>query len=203
MHRPLINATKIKDQEESNGRRNLAQILVSDFKINHDQIFSEVAGFYGFRKISLKEENIDKNRIVYIRKMFELLPEIIQEQMKKEKIIVLKNDEHKADKLIFVAADPTNHKIPDIARALGAKRYEVYYAALNELQYLFDLVFPPENEFLKTLQESEVEIEDEIEEETLDEAAIEAEINKSILVNLVEGMLLELGLRILHKQRFH
>jgi len=79
-----------------------------------------------------------------------------------------------------------------IARALGAKRYEVCYVRFKDMQNLFDKVFPPENEFLKVLEESKIEItEDQLEEETLDEAAIEAEINKSMLVNLVEGMLVE------------
>ncbi|MBD3288969.1 type II/IV secretion system protein, partial [candidate division KSB1 bacterium] len=62
----------------------------------------------------------------------------------------------------------------------------------KEIQQLLDLAFPPENEFFKTIEESQIDFtEEEEEEETLDEAAIEAEINKSVLVNLFEGMLLE------------
>lgn len=188
----LKKALKIKEQEETNKRRSLAQILVNDFHIDHDSVFREVASLYGFRKISLAKENLNKGRIEFIQKMFDPLPESLREQMKTEKILVLRYDEYRPYKVIIIAADPTNRKIPVIARAIGAKRYEVCYVRLKELQYLLDLAFPPENEFLKTFEESQIEItEDETEEETLDEAAIEAEINKSMLVSLVEGMLLE------------
>jgi len=110
----LMSATKIKELDDTNGKRDLAQILVENFNIDHDSIYGEVAGFYGFKKVELKDENINKNRIEFIRKMFHLLPETLQEQMKLEKIIVFKYDEQKSDKLIFIAADPTNRKIPVI-----------------------------------------------------------------------------------------
>ncbi len=188
----LDRALKIKEQEDSKTRRSLAQILVSDFGVDHDSVFKEVANLYGFREIYLADENIDKNRIDFIKKLVEPLPQALKEQMRTEKILPLKYDEQRPDKLILISADPTSRAIPLIARALGAKRYEVCYVRLKDIQNLFDKVFPPENEFLKVLEESKIEItEEELEEETLDEAALEAEINKSMLVNLVEGMLVE------------
>lgn len=188
----LERALKVKEQEDSKTRRSLAQILVNDFNIDHDAVFKEVANLYGFREIYLADENIDKNRIDFIKKLVEPLPQALKEQLREEKILPLKYDEQKPDKLILIAADPTSRSIPVIARALGVKRYEVCYVRLKDMQNLFEKVFPPENEFLKVLEESKIEItEEELEEETLDEAAIEAEINKSMLVNLVEGMLVE------------
>jgi len=188
----LERALKVKEQEDSKTRRSLAQILVNDFNIDHDAVFKEVANLYGFREIYLADENIDKNRIDFIKKLVEPLPQALKEQLREEKILPLKYDEQKSDKLILIAADPTSRSIPVIARALGVKRYEVCYVRLKDMQNLFEKVFPPENEFLKVLEESKIEItEEELEEETLDEAAIESEINKSMLVNLVEGMLVE------------
>ncbi|MBN2008340.1 Flp pilus assembly complex ATPase component TadA [candidate division KSB1 bacterium] len=185
----LIKAAKVKEFEK---KRSLAQILVDDYAIEHDTVFSEVASLYGFRKISLAKENINKGRIEFIRKMFEPLPEPLREQMREEKILVLRYDPNRPYKIIIIAADPTNRKIPMIARVIGAKRYEVCYVRLDEMQYLLDLVFPPQNEFLANLEDQEIEIEEnESEEDNFDEAAIEAEINKSMLVNLVEGMLIE------------
>ena len=63
----------------------------------------------------------------------------------------------------------------------------------KDLQSLFEQVIPPENEFLKLLENSQVGIQmkDEEEESALDEEALEAEISKSALVNLVEGALVE------------
>lgn len=188
----LKGALEVKEKENPNGRRNLAQILVNDFDMDHDSIFDEVAGFYGFKKLSIKKEHVHAKRIEFIKKVFEQLPEMLQDQMKQEKILVYKRDENKPDKWIIIAADPTSRTSSTIARSIGAKKYEVCYVPRNEIRQILDLVFPPENEFLKTIEESQVEItEDDEEEDTLDEAAIEAEINKSVLVNLIEGMLLE------------
>ncbi len=54
-------------------------------------------------------------------------------------------------------------------------------------------VIPPENEFLKLLENSQVgiQVKEEEDDNALDEDALEAEISKSALVNLVEGALVE------------
>jgi len=187
----LKNALEVKEKESANGRRNLAQILVNDFALDSDSIFDEVAGFYGFRKLTIKKEQVDAERIEFIKAVFEQLPAALQEQMKREKILVYKQDEKTPDKYIIIAADPTNRVAATIARAIGAKKYDVCFVSTREIQLILDLVFPQENEFLKTIEEDQVEIADEEDDDGLDEAAIEAEINKSVLVNLVEGMLLE------------
>lgn len=56
----LKRALRLKEQEDTTKKRSLAQILVSDFNIDHDSVFSEVADLYGFKKISLVHENINK-----------------------------------------------------------------------------------------------------------------------------------------------
>ncbi|RMG64714.1 MAG: type II/IV secretion system protein [Calditrichaeota bacterium] len=189
----LEAALRIRQQEDPQKQRSLAQILVEDFELDRDQIFEEVKNLYGFRQIRLSEEEIDDNRIAFIRKMFEPLPEYLQERMKQDKILILRYDHRNPSKLIIVAADPTNRIIPSIARALGVKKYEVCYMRYAEVQSLLERAFPLENEFLREMNDSQqLELTDEeIEEELLDEEKIESEINKSALVNLVEGMLVE------------
>lgn len=188
----LDKAMRIKNQEDPRDRRTLAQILVSEFGLDHDRVFREVKNLYGFREIRLSDEQIDGRRINFIRKMFDPLPAALQERMKEEKILILRYDKKNPFKFIFITPDPTNRHIPAIARAIGAKRYEICYVRLSDFQGLMENVFPLENEFLKEIDDGEIEIpEDEVEGETLEEEAIDAEINKSMLVNLVEGMLVE------------
>ncbi len=188
----LERAIKVKEQDDSNRRRSLAQILVKDFNIEHDSVFREVTELYGFREIYLKDENVDQKRIDFMRKMLELLPDSLRNLMREDKLVVFKYDEYRPYKLIFLAADPTSTNIPVIARAIGAKRYEVCYVRYKDLQVLLDSVFPEQNEYLKVLEDMSLEIdEEEMDDVSLDEAAIDAEINKSLLVNLVEGMLIE------------
>ncbi len=188
----LEAALRIRRQEDPQKQRSLAQILVEEFELDRDQVFEEVKNLYGFRQIRLSEEEIDDNRLAFIRKMMEPIPEYLQERMKEDKILILRYDNRNPNKLIIVAADPTSRLIPSVARAIGVKKYEVCYMRYAEIQSLLERAFPLENEFLREMNDSQLELSgDDIEEELLDEEKIESEINKSALVNLVEGMLVE------------
>jgi type IV pilus assembly protein PilB len=187
----LDKAIKLRDTGQKNGRT-LAQILVQDFNVDHDSIFQQVTQLYGFREVSLEKEKIDDNRVNFMRKMLDPLPEAMRTLMREQKILVYKYDEFRPYVLIILASDPTNKSIPQIARSIGAKRYEVCYVKIEELSSLLEKIYPEENVYLKEMDDMAMEIEGEgVEEDSLDEEAIEAEINKSLLVNLVEGMLVE------------
>lgn len=187
----LEKAIKLKESGQKDGRT-LAQILVKDFSVNHDSVFQHVTQLYGFREIDLDNEDINDNRINFMRKMLDPLPEPMRHLMKEEKILVYKYDEFRPYVIIILAADPTNKQISNISRAIGAKRYEVCYVKLQQLESLIEKIYPEENVYLKEMDDMALEIEGAPDsEESLDEEAIEAEINKSLLVNLVEGMLVE------------
>jgi type IV pilus assembly protein PilB len=187
----LEKAIKLKESAKKNGR-SLAQILVKDFNVSHDVVYQHVIQLYGFRQVSLEKENIDDNRINFMRKMLDPMPDAMRTLMKEEKILVYKYDEYRPYVLIILAADPTNKHIANIARSIGAKRYEVCYVKLSELESLLEKIYPEENLYLKEMDDMALEIEGgDVDGEGLDEEAIEAEINKSLLVNLVEGMLVE------------
>ena len=48
-HKILEQALKIKDNDQTKLKRNLAQILVDEFNFDHDLIFREVAVLYAFK----------------------------------------------------------------------------------------------------------------------------------------------------------
>lgn len=187
----LEKSLKIKDAELGKNRRNLGQILVEEFNADHDAVFREVAGIYAFREVYLTDENIDKSRIDFIRKIIDPLPQNVRELMLQVKMLPLKFDEKQPDKLIIITADPTNRKIPPIARNFGVKKYEVAFCRMRELQGLLEQVAPAENEFLRMLEDAEVGVEFKEDESLVDEEELEAEINKSALINLLEGCLIE------------
>ena len=188
----LEKSLKVKESEEKKNRRNLGQILVNDFNADHDAVFREVADLYAFREIYIADEKVDKGRIEFIRRYIDALPANVRDMLIQTKMLPLRFDEKQPDKLIIIAADPTDRQIPLIARNFGAKKYEVAYCRLKELQDLFEKVIPPENEFLKLLENSQVGVQFREEDEAIvDEEALEAEISKSALVNLVEGSLVE------------
>jgi len=188
----LEKAIQIRESEDGKIKRNLGQVLVSDFRLDHDLVFNEVANLYAFREIRLHTEDIDDNRIKFIRKFVNGLPENISNLMIKTRLLPLRFDKKQTDKLILIAADPTDRNIPTIARHFGVKKYEICYSRIKDLQHLFDQVMPKKNEFLKMLEEGNVELDDvDHRDEGLNEEELEAEINKSALINLIEGVLVE------------
>jgi len=189
----LEKSLKIKDGEDKKNRRNLGQILVNDFGADHDAVFREVADLYAFREVYLADEALDNGRVEFIKKYVDGLPQNVRDMVVQSRMLPLRYDEKQPDKLIIVAADPTDRRIPLIAREFGAKKYEVAYCRLKDLQNLLEQVIPPQNEFLKLLEDSRVgiQVKEEDDENALDEDALEAEISKSALVNLVEGALVE------------
>ena len=187
----LEKSLRVKDGEEKKNRRNLGQILVSDFNIDHDLVFREVANLYAFREVYLNDENVGSQRIDFIKKFVDALPEGQRDLLIQTKMMPLKFDEKQGDKLIIIASDPTAREIPNIARNFGVKKYEVCYCRLKDLQGLMEQVIPPQNEFLKLLADTDVTLPTGEEEAVVDEEALEAEINKSALANLIEGALVE------------
>ena len=190
----LEKSLKMKDSEDNKkNRKNLGQILVSEFGADHDAVFREVANLYAFREIYLNDEKTDEARIAFIKKFVDALPDQQRETMIQAKMLPFKYDERQTDKLIVVAADPTDKNLPIVARSFNVKKYEICYVRLKDLQQLMERVAPAQNEFLKLLNENEITVEEsEISgDESIDEEALQAEITKSAIVNLFEGCLVE------------
>jgi type IV pilus assembly protein PilB len=155
----LEKSLKMKDSEENKkNRKNLGQILVSEFGADHDAVFREVANLYAFREVYLNDEKIDDARVAFVKKFVDALPEAQREMMTQSKMLPFKFDERQPDKLIIVAADPTDRNLPVVARSFNVKKYEICYVRLKDLQGLMEKVAPKQNEFLKLLEEDKVNL---------------------------------------------
>lgn len=188
----LERALNAKNNDKSKVKRNLAQILVQDFGYDHDQIFREVAILYAFRELETKPEDISENRLQLIRNLVEGGGENLKKLMIEKEIIPFMFDERNRDKLILAATDPTDRDIAKIAFGLNAKKHEVVFIKKKDFEKLKNILFPPENEFLKELEKEQQEfLESPIDDSGIDEQELEAEINRSALINLVEGALIE------------
>ncbi len=187
----LEKSLHVREGEDKKNRRNLGQILVTDFNIEHDLVFREVANLYAFREIYLNDENVDLTRIEFIRKFVDGIQPQYRDMLLHSKMMPLKYDEKQSDKLIIIACDPTDRNLPVIARNFNVKKYEVCYCRLKDLDGLMIKVVPPENAFLKQLENASDTIDTTAEDESVDEDVLNSEINKSALVNLFEGCILE------------
>jgi type IV pilus assembly protein PilB len=187
----LEKALNAKANDKSKIKRNLAQILVQDFNYDHDTIFREVAILYAFRELEVHPEEVPHEKLNAIKQMINGAGDQMKNQMLEHKIIPFMYDERIKDKLILAAIDPTDRNIPKIAFGLNAKKYEVLYIRKKDYEKLILTILPPENVYLKMMEEVAPEIQIDKDEGALDEEALDAEINKSALINLVEGALVE------------
>ncbi|MBV6420044.1 MAG: hypothetical protein DAHOPDDO_01271 [Ignavibacteriaceae bacterium] len=187
----LDKALNAKFNDRNKLKRNLAQILVDDFNYEHDLIFREVAILYAFRELDIDLQTIQPNYLDAIRNMMEGGGEDLKELMLKDNIIPFMYDEQVKDKLIIAATDPTNKNVQKVAFGLNAKKTEVIFIKKKDYDQLIEKLFPPENVFLKNISEDMENLIPTEDREDLDEDELDAEINKSALINLVEGALVE------------
>lgn len=187
----LEESLKAKQHDQGKLKRNLAQILVQEFKFDHDTIFREVAVLYAFKELNIHIDELTDERIASIRRLMNSRGEEIKKTLLEHKVIPYKYDDRQRDKLILAAVDPTDRALTKIAYSLDAKKYEINYLRKKDYDKLIEIILPPENEFLKMIEESDEEIHLEAEESTVDEEQLDAEINKSALINLIEAALVE------------
>lgn len=187
----LEKSLQVRENEDKKTRRNLGQILVNDFHVDHDAVFREVANLYAFRELHIAEGDLTQERIDFIKHYVEILPDAYRDLMIQTMMLPYRFDDKQQDKLIIIASDPTDRNIPVVARYFGVKKYEVCYCRLKNVQGVMEHAITIENEFLKFLADAEVDLSTDSDENALDEEALETEINKSALVNLVEGLLVE------------
>lgn len=188
----LEEALKIKQNDQSKLKRNLAQILVDEFDFDHDTVFREVAVLYAFKELNIHPEQIPEARINEIKKLMNSQGEDVKKLLQEHRVIPYKFDERQRDKLILAAVDPTDRALSKIAFSLNVKKYEINYLRKKDYNKLIEVLIPPENEFLKMMEDVDEEIHVEDEPDTsLDEEELDAEINKSALINLIEGALIE------------
>lgn len=190
----IVNAVLLKNNEGSfrNGKsgRNLAQILVQDFDMDHDTIYREVADLYAFRTFHIVPEEREKV-LDSIKKLINSYPSELRQEMLKNKVLPIMFDQQIKDKLLLAAVDPTLRDIPKIAYSLNAKSYDIFFFPNEEYEQVIEILIPPENEYLKKIQNEQTVYEAAKDDLTVDESLLEVEINKSALINLFEGALVE------------
>ncbi len=187
----LEKALVAKTEDKSKIKRNLGQILVQDFDFDHDTIFREVAILYAFRELEMPEGDMLQQKLESIKQVVDKCSDQMKQMMSEHKVIPYAFDLRIKDKIILAAIDPTDRAIPKIAFGLNARKYEVVFIKKRDYDRIIQSILPAENTFLKQMNETSSEFEIESDEASLDEQELDAEINKSALINLVEGALVE------------
>ncbi len=186
----LEKALAAKKADELKKRRNLAQILVSEFNFDHDTIFREVSVLYAFRELNISVSELSDERIEEIKRLLKSKGDEVRDQFLLHKVLPYSYDKLR-DRLVLAAVDPTDKELTKIAYSLNIKKFEVNFLRKKDYDKLVEIIAPVENEFLKAIESSSEEINVEIEETNVNEEELDAEINKSALVNLIEASLVE------------
>jgi type IV pilus assembly protein PilB len=184
---------KQKYSQEGRIKKNLAQILVQDLNFDHDLIFKEVSSFYAFRTVDLDVKKIPEKILTDLRNLLDTFDIEIKKMLLHVKMLPLMFDINNKNRLIFGATDPTDKEILRIVQRLNVDKYEITYLPPDRYEKLIEILIPPENEFLKNLEELEDQYQSPIQssEGSIDEGLLQIEINKSALINLFEGALIE------------
>jgi len=171
----------------------LTRMLVSDFLLPHDRVYENLAQFYSFKEFSIELESMGAKELSYNREILAKFPDDLKKKLFYNKILPLcRNSADSRDALKILASDPTNKLVQEIPKQTPYKKLDVCWCRLNTLEELIERISPHKNEFLQLLEESRSVIFDV--EETLpelSEQALDEEINKSLLVNLFEGALID------------
>lgn len=188
----LEKALQVKKNDKSIPKRNLAQILVQDFNFDHDLIYQEVSNVYSFDIYSPEKYPITDKDIEDVRNIINSVPESVRKFCIENKVLPIKLTGPQRDKLLIVTSDPLNRNLDQITANFNYRKREYIFIKKKDFDELLEKILPPENIYLKMLQDTPEEITiEEKQEEEIDEAALEAEIQKSTLINLVEGALIE------------
>ncbi len=188
----VSKALTTKEKEAGRRHRSLAEILVDEYKLDHHTVFSEVARIYAFKTLKI-DEAMTERRINLIKQMIESLTQEQRAVLFKARTLPLQFDSRTPDKLVLISSIPIHRDIPRIANFFRALKYEVYYAEQKQLQSHIDNILRGDNAFLESIKDMEAELEESDMEggSDIDEAELDQEINKSMLVNLFEGCLVE------------
>jgi len=190
--RQLQEAADCQSREPRNAKRKIIDILIDDFHIDRHAIFMEMARLYGFPIVDVSPANVDRERIEFIKEFVYSMPEEISNELLQNKVVPFKWHDYKRNVIILVTGDPSNESLYAAAHKLEIADFDLAYAPLEDIEHLIHEIFYSNNEFLQQVfdEASEIEVFED-DNRLVDEDALDAEINKSRLVNLIEGMLVE------------
>ncbi len=161
-------------------------------------VYGTAADVYSFPRIELTSKLIDDK---LVKSFVDSLPPRKRLRLLELQLLPIRSErdqKRKVDKLIFASYDPARTVALKFMQELNLHHFEIYYTPKELLVPIFQKLFPPRNEYLERLAESDTagmfDLQTTVaqDENTLvDQEALDAEINRSALINLFEASLLE------------
>jgi len=187
----ILAAAKVRLERPDN-KMSLEEILIKEFDVDRDKLYTEVAKLYAISKMNIQPEKLAEGEIDEINQLLDALPKEVKNEAIQKKIIPFKIQKKRIETLIILASNPTDSFAKEIASYSKVKRYEIVYCPFDEVGRLIDIIQKGDNEYLDLIHEDDIDI-NAIEETKQgdDEDLLDQEINKGALVYLFEAALVE------------
>lgn len=170
----------------------LARLLVTEFKVSQDTVYEALSKLYAFSSMDIDPDTLDANQINHTKELLAKFPDDFKKKLFFRKIFPFRVQSVARETLLILASDPTDKLMQEIPVQTTYKKFEVAWCKVKTIEDLIDRIAPQKNEFLQLLEEAgEVIVEIDKSDSEINEQALEDEINKSLLVNLFEGALIE------------
>jgi type IV pilus assembly protein PilB len=187
----LLAALEIISREPHDKRRKLPQVLVDDCRADRDKIYDEIADYYAFRKLHIKEEDLDDEALAFVRKHLNGMPPTVRTMALEYRVLPFMMDPDRPERLLVVTPDPTRKEVYAIARSLPFQKFEICYVKLKQWEDLWQRVNITRSgytDFESDIRDTEQEIQEDSE---MYEQELEEEINRSGLVDLIENVFID------------
>ncbi len=189
----LLAALEIMSRESHERRRKLPQVLVDDIKVDRDQVYEEIADYYAFRKLHIKEEELNDEALAFVRKHLNGLPSTVRAMGLEFRVLPLMMDPDRPERLMVVTPDPTRKEVYAIARSFPFQKFEICYVKLSQWEHLWQRVNITRSGYSELESDAHDMSLGELGEEDSEmyEQELEEEINRSGLVDLVENVFID------------
>ncbi|MDD2228477.1 MAG: GspE/PulE family protein [Candidatus Cloacimonetes bacterium] len=188
------SASKRMVEFGDNSAGSLARLLEKDFGVPHDIVFEALARHYAFPQQDVDVDLLEHKQLETCKDILNKIPEELKKKLFFHKIFPFSILNKDREVLQVLASDPTEAVIQEIPEQTQYKRIEIYWCHQKTIEDLIAKIAPQKNEFLALLEEAGqvlTDIDDGSSGTDLNEQALDDEINKSLLVNLFEGALIE------------
>jgi type IV pilus assembly protein PilB len=180
-------AMKLTGEDAKKRRRNLPWVLFNNFKIDRDILYQEVAKFYAFRILDISKTETTDERLAFIRREFNALPDSIKDKAIEFNVLPFSVDPNRTDRLLIATPDPTGDGAVSVARAFRYGKFEICYMPFSQWNDLWKRVAIDRSAYKQNNDEEAAFLQNESEEDSEQyEQALEDEISKSGLVDLVD-----------------
>ena len=169
--------------------------LVTKYKLDRHKLYSTIAQVYAFRIINFNANELGQEQLSFIRNLYLKYSDNVRKMLIQLKVLPFKPHDSNKNIVVFVSANPFMREIENYIRKNDhLVQYEIAYAREEDVNDLIHKVLHSNNEYLQKAEASaeQVDIEaDSPANDSVDEGSLDAEINRSMLTNLIEGMLVE------------